>query len=44
MYKTLEDYINSVVEEIETVETDYESEYTSELDALVEIFGGKEIW
>lgn len=44
MYKNLEDYINSIIEDVETAEADYESEYTSEIDALVDIFRGSEKW
>lgn len=44
MYKTLDDYINAVIEDVEATETDYIDDYSSELDALVDIFGGKEIW
>lgn len=44
MYKTIDDYVNAVIEDVETAETEYINDYSSELDALVDIFGGYQEW
>lgn len=44
MYKTIDDYVNAVIEDVEATETDYIDDYSNELDALVDIFGGYQEW